>query len=293
MTRTDWNTLAAARPALRQQGVLGDGKTEPHHRDGSAFTLIELLVVIAIIAILAALLLPALSRAKQQANTTKCLNNEKDLMLGALMYANDNNHYLVPNSRSTAPGECWITGNMTVLPDATNLADIENGLLWSYNPSFGIYKDPADTFPRPIPAGVKGSKGYDLVRNYSISGQMAGDVAMDPQFPVNYKESDILHPPPAHAFTFLDEAVSTIDDGYFAIAPLEMEWINDVGAVHINGGNLSFADGHAEHWQWFDQITLRFGADNYVGFWGGDQEAFPDSRDFPRVSAAYASANNW
>jgi prepilin-type N-terminal cleavage/methylation domain-containing protein/prepilin-type processing-associated H-X9-DG protein len=252
---------------------------------GRAFTLIELLVVIAIIAILAAMLLPALAAAKQQANTTKCLNNHRQLMVGWLMYANDNNHHLVLNSRQTFPGYCWITGDMQGLPDATNLLSDQAGLLYPYNPSPFLYKCPSDVVPYFF-AG----RGFNRVRSYSMSGQMAGDAPMDEQYPVNYKESDILHPRPAQAFVFVDEAACTIDDGYYAIYVWDNVWQNAVAAWHDSGNNLSFADGHAEHWQWFDQFTIWLAS--YVGPNGYTQPAPPGSRDFPRVANAYSGPNS-
>ena len=265
----------------------------------AAFTLIELLVVIAIIAILAAMLLPSLANSKQQAISTKCLNNHKQLTLAWLMYAADNGTVLVENNPlGSAPyinGQAWILGNMQILPDMTNLQNIITGKLYPYNTSCDIYKCPADTLP--YAAGGTGP-GYNRSRSYSLGGQMNSADAIDTNYPVNVREADILHPTPSKAFVFIDEAACTMDDGYFAInmnyTSIGLSyWQNCPAVWHLKGDNLSFADGHAEHWSWYDPATLNDAA--WVGNPAGDPSppynmlAPPHSRDFPRVANAYAT----
>jgi len=219
-------------------GPGGEVENEPDtsacRRRLSAFTLIELLVVIAIIAILAAMLLPALARSKQQAYTTKCLSNHKQLIAAWIMYAGDYKGGLVENNAlgtsNYTYGKAWIMGNMQALPDMTNLVDIVNAKLYPYNQSTGIYKCPADTKPY-----LFDGKGYNRIRSYSMSGQMNSAEPMNPQFPCNVRETDILHPPPSHAFVFIDEAACSIDDGYYAVDVLQHEWQNLVAAWHNNG----------------------------------------------------------
>src|SRR5262245_18561835 len=110
-----------------------------------AFTLIELLVVIAIIAILAALLLPALSKAKDKAFTVTCLNHLKQLTLAPHLYAGDHGDAIVPNFLTSA--NAWVDGNVSTLPDAIDLAKIRNAKLFPYNQSVDIYRCPADKLP--------------------------------------------------------------------------------------------------------------------------------------------------
>src|SRR6516225_2252823 len=119
-------------------------KFSPNHKRG--FTLIELLVVIAIIAILAAMLLPALAKAKEKAQSTKCLSNMKQLNLCWMMYAGDNSDGLVPNwvlTTAASPPEAWVGGDVSKMPDATDVTKVQNSRLFPYNSSLGIYLCPS------------------------------------------------------------------------------------------------------------------------------------------------------
>jgi prepilin-type N-terminal cleavage/methylation domain-containing protein/prepilin-type processing-associated H-X9-DG protein len=215
----------------------------------AGFTLIELLVVIAIIAILAALLLPALSRAKVASQTTQCLNNMKQLQVCWTMYADDNTDHVTRNIPGDA--QSWIngvTGDENKPTGATNLDALASGLLFAYNKAFGIYKCPSARGPTS-----SGLDALSVVRSVSMTTRMGNvtdhDKLIDPDTPIT-KTSDVLAPGTSQASVFIDESMLTIDDGFIAIdnilgsGPDPRGYQNSPTLRHNSSSTLSYADGH-------------------------------------------------
>jgi prepilin-type N-terminal cleavage/methylation domain-containing protein/prepilin-type processing-associated H-X9-DG protein len=229
-------------------------------RPSHGFTLIELLVVIAIIAILAALLLPVLAKAKVRGQTFSCLNNLKQLEICWHLYALDNNDVLPPNdSIGTEGGGSTATSPVTWCSNYVNEVDpvgIVNGLLFLYNRSLAIYHCPADH------STITTADGTRLTqlrwRSYNMSLSVNGRPDLDPQgqyIPSFRRFTEIHNPNPTKLFVFLDVHEDEIYDATFGMPSMQFwgdvkQWWDMPANRHAQGGNLSFGDGHAEHWKW-------------------------------------------
>jgi prepilin-type N-terminal cleavage/methylation domain-containing protein/prepilin-type processing-associated H-X9-DG protein len=220
------------------------------------FTLIELLVVIAIIAILASLLLPALSRAKGKAEAVACLNNTKQIMLSWLMYTEDNEGKMPPKIYPNAAGWGSTDNTNTVL-----LLDRQQSGLGPYMKSTLVYKCPADRFPDP----TMGKRLFSLSANAFLGGISVTVVNQVPGRTYNPKGvtkiAALQKPGPAMTFVSLDEHPDSIDDAVFhSIGGANIanaQFRNVPASYHWGGGaNFSFVDGHSEIHKWRDNRTI-------------------------------------
>jgi prepilin-type N-terminal cleavage/methylation domain-containing protein/prepilin-type processing-associated H-X9-DG protein len=266
-------------------------------RDG--FTLIELLVVIAIIAILAALLLPALAKAKEKVRTAQCLSNMKQLELCYQMYFGDNND-LLPLNFVDNPPQNWILGSAQ---NDTTTTNIQRGVLYQYNTSTAIYACPANT--------VKITLGNTVVpqtRTCSIEFSMGGNSASSATGPwtisrnitfKSYSKASQIRRP-TNKFVFAEEAQSTLDDGELGLYPLingavnQAVWWNLPANRHSGGSTWSFLDGHVEYYKWRGSVVADKQNDptphSTVMGKGGDNPD-PSPLDLPRAEAGGAQDN--
>ena len=272
-------------------------RAESKTRENAAFTLIELLVVIAIIAILAAMLLPALSRAKAKGQGISCASNAKQLQLCWYLYTLDHNDIIVPNAIDDS--HAWIDGsgnNLAYdLPGATNVGTIQRGLLFPYNTQVKIYVCPGQQRVEVMSRG--GLMALPPARSFSISGQMHGgrwnNTEVDPIFlganpataPAYRKIAQINRPAPVNAFVFVDESEYTIDDGYFAVLVNEDTWQNYPAYRHGESASFSFADGHSEIHKWIEASTGQLM--NPTGFAPAPRSGSQRNRDLQWLSDRY------
>ena len=237
-----------------------------------AFTLVELLVVIGIIALLVAILLPALNRAQEAGRRTQCLSNHRQLVTAWMMYADDNKGHLVNAHPGLGDPLPWVVATTILNPNGGGTLAVQGnsdnaikyGALFKYTRSLGVYHCPGD-------------EGFHKI-SYAINcwlngeGSFAGFIK---------KRAEIGRD--EQTFVFIDENDSRnignqgYNQGSFAIRTTGDTWVDYPGTWHNNGVCLGFADGHAEYWQWVDPRTKTIQSNNVT---------HSGSRDLKRLQAA-------
>jgi prepilin-type processing-associated H-X9-DG protein/prepilin-type N-terminal cleavage/methylation domain-containing protein len=270
------------------------------HNRASAFTLIELLVVIAIIAVLAAMLLPALAHAKARAQTTSCANNVSQLQKAWLIYASDPSDTIPPNRLASRGGYfvsdtgSWVVGNAWIDLTTSNIAA---GVLSPIVNSARVYRCPGDV------STVKDNPGVSRTRSYSSDCWLNCSAApgtiddLNNEEPRPKRASALPTPGPARIYVFIDEHENTITSGAFcfpntfgkigAVQYTPPFWDHIPADRHNSGCNISFADGHVEYWRWKWRRSITRPTANFI--MANPVNAL-DAADLQRLSLALPGA---
>lgn len=260
--------------------------SEARSQPGHGFTLIELLVVIALLALLAALLLPALSKAKAAATRVVCINNQKQLILTWAIYSGDNRESLVPNGGEggAALPDLWVRGGNhgddQTLTNSQYLISSKFALFAPYLTTVNQYKCPADRSKWPIGNG----KIVSELRSYSLnsylgtrSANLQPPIQLSPAHKIHLKSSSLAADEPADRFVFMDVNPANICTPGFGVDMNLQFIIHYPSFLHRGLGVVAFADNHIEAHKWLDPRTKKTvtGA-NYIHH----QDAVAGNKDF-------------
>lgn len=221
----------------------------------AGFTLVEVMAVIAIIIVVVSLLSAALNQTRTRTLRVICLDNMKQLQIAWQLYADDHNDYIVLNK--TAPvtsgvgtvaalastSNSWVVGNPKLDKSSDN---VKKGALYPIVKHPDVYRCPLDNSTTRF--------GTVRSRSYSINSFLGGDDDdLDPR--VKMKTSELVNPPPEQVFVFIEEHEDSIWGGGFLVFPRERSsnggnWSSTPSDRHMQGCNLTFADGHLEYWKW-------------------------------------------
>lgn len=217
---------------------------EVRHRAARGFTLIELLVVIAIIAILAAILTPAVQKALDMGRSIYCLSNMRQLQLAHTQYSNDHKGEMPGASTGARNSVDWAIYNA----GGETLDDLKDGSLWPYVESRGAYRCPQHPFQQ-------------YFRHFSLNNYLNGGGW---GYPVKKNLEEVTMP--IKAFSFIEEPDPR--KGLMGTWVTDLDnpnsWVDPVGYWHMDGANFAFVDGHAETWKWKDARTILIGTTFYA-----------------------------